>query len=232
MNTIIMILTGVIVLLLAIIVYLSFRLSVKNVFIATTIKKLAGIEKNGNMEELVSFMHELHLSSMYSSFLKDKLFSRNEALDFIYGDIEKMKVYIHYTRDENDARKIMSEGFRFEDSFHRTALPVSKDNLDLRIKHNERKLFGDYLILIGISDNLVNTYSGILREKGVRNFSFENVLTETPPQNNENSDKVFQLSPRFVKGYINYKTGEITRNPNFDPAFDSPAFIRNLEHLN
>lgn len=209
------------------VIVLRVKLSKRNLFIETTLKKIAGMEKSWNLTEMTEFLEEIHKSVQYSSFLNDKILTR-ELTDFIYGNTAEMKVYMHYTREEADARKILSDGFRFADSFHRTALPVAKDNLDLKIKHNNRKLFGDYLVIISISNEIANHYKAELEKSGARNLSLENILTEVPPVKNDNSDMVYLLSPNFIKGYVNYKTGEIIRNPGFNPHFNSPAFSENL----
>jgi hypothetical protein len=82
--------------------------------------------------------------------------------------------------------------------------------------------------LISISNDIVNFYSMELVKAGIRNYTFENILTEIPPLKNENSDIVYQLSPRFIKGYINHRTGKIVRNPEFDPWYNSPLFMKNI----
>jgi hypothetical protein len=46
---------------------------------------------------------------------------------------------------------------------------------------------------------------------------------------NENADVIYQLSNKFVKGYINHQTGEITANPDFNPAFNTELFEKNLD---
>jgi hypothetical protein len=99
------------------------------------------------------------------------------------------------------------------------------------MKHNSRKLFGDYIIVICISNDVANFYSFELEKAGIVNYSFENILTETPPVKNDNSDLVYQLSMQFIKGYVNHKTGAIVKNPGFDPLYDSPKFMRNIDKL-
>lgn len=138
---------------------------------------------------------------------------------------------MHYTKDETDARSILKNGFRYVDSFYKTALPASADKLDLKIKHSSRKFFGEYLIIICISNDIVNYYSSEMIKAGIKNYSFENVLTEHPPVRNENSDQVFQLAVPYIKGYLNLKTGEIIKNPVYDPWHNSTAFIHNLDFL-
>jgi hypothetical protein len=48
---------------------------------------------------------------------------------------------------------------------------------------------------------------------------------------NDNYDLVYQLSSQFIKGYINHRTGEIVKNPGFDPFYNSANFLRNIDLL-
>jgi hypothetical protein len=217
-----------IVALLGYIVFLHIQLSKKNIFIESTVRRLSGINKSRSMDEMMAFLLEIQKLSQFSSFFTEN-FLENSTINFILENDKDTKIYIHYTKDESVARSILRDGFRFADSFYKTALPVSKDKLDLIIKHNSRKFFGEYLVVICISNDIVNYYTSEIVKAGIRNFSFENVLTETPPSGNENSELVYQLSPQFIKGYINYRTGEIFKNSGFDPSYNSPGFIKNID---
>jgi hypothetical protein len=216
--------------LLGYIIYLRIQLSRKNTFIESTFKRLSGIKNNRSTHEMREFLLELQKIKWYSSYFKDKILDES-TIDFILENDKDQKIYLHYTREEADAKNILKEGFRFTDSFYKTALPVSNDLLDMKIKHNSRKFFGDYIIVIAISNGLINFYSDELYQSGIRNHSFENILTEVPMPANNNAECVFQLSPRFIKGYIYRQTGEIFRNPGFDPYFNSPQFMKNIEFL-
>jgi hypothetical protein len=220
----------IIVALMGYIVYLQIQLAKKNIFIESTVKRLSGIEKSRSMDEMMTFLQEIQRKSQFSSFFYDKLLEDN-TINFILENDKNVKIFMHYTKERADAINILKEGFLFADSFYKTALPVFRDRLDLIIKHNSRKSFGDYLIIISISNDIVNFYSMELEKAGIRNFSFENVLTETLPSENENSDPVYQLSPCFIKGYINHRTGEIVKNTEFDPFYNSPAFMKNIKLL-
>jgi hypothetical protein len=216
--------------LLGYIIFLHIQLAKKNIFIESTVRRLSGIEKSWNAEEMMRFLLEMKKVSYYSSFFTDKLFEE-KPMRFLLENEKDVKIYIHYTKEENDAKNILKEGFRFADSFYKTALPVTNDKLDLLIKHNGRKSFGKYLIILCLSDKIVDHYSAELNKKGLKSYFVENVLTVAPPFRNENADIVYQLSNKFVKGFINYQTGEITRNPDYDPLYDSPVFEKNLELL-
>lgn len=219
-----------ILILLGYIIFLHIQLARKNVFIETTVKRLSGIEKSRSLEEMISFLREIQKLSQYSSLFQDK-FQDESVSEFITGGSNENRTYIHYTKREEDARSIIKNGFRFIDSFYKTALPVTNDKLDLTIKHNSRKYFGDYLIVISIDAEIVRQYSSEIEKAGIKEYCFENILTESPPLKNGNSDYIFQLAPQFIKGFVNHVTGEIVKNPAFNPGYNSPSFIKNIELL-
>jgi hypothetical protein len=225
MNTVYLVIIAI---LIFYIIYLHIQMVKKNVFIETTVNRLTGIEKDWKMKDLLSFLEEIKKLNYYHSFFSDKLF-QEETLSYIFEDVNITKIYIHYTKEETDAKSIIANGFRFADSFYKTALPVSNDKLDFIIKHNSRKYFGDWLILICISGKIIESYSLKMKEAGINNYFVENIITETPPEKNDNSDLVYVLPRQYVKGYINHRTGEIFRNPDFNPAYTSPAFLSNIE---
>lgn len=228
--TIIISLITIILALSAYVIYLNIQLSKKNIFIETTVQRLSGIEKNRSLEDMMSFLQEIQELKQYSSIFTDKLLEES-TLKFIIENGKNTKSYIHYTKNETDAHSIIQTGFQFVDSFYKTALPVSRDKLDLKVKHNSRKFFGDFIIVICISNDVANFYAYELGRAGISNYSFENILTETPPLKNDNSDLVYQLSPQFIKGFVNHRTGSIVKNPAFNPLYDSPNFLRNIALL-
>lgn len=182
------------------------------------------------MDEMMNLLKEIQKLSHYSSFLKDKLLEDN-AINYIVENSKDHKLYVHYTKEESDAANILKEGFKFADSFYKTAMAVTDDKLDLTVKHNTRKFFGDYIIIICISNDIANFYSLELKKAGIKDYSFENVLTELPPTGNDNFDPVYLLASRFIKGYINNRTGEIVKNPGFDPYYNSTAFMDNVYRI-
>ena len=216
--------------LLAYIIYLQIQLSKKNVFIETTVKRLSGIEKTRSMEEMMELLREIGKAGLYQPLTPDK-FLEESTTNFILENDDKLNIYMHYTRDEADARNILKVGFRFANSFYKTALPVTRDKLDMVIKHNSQKYYGQYLIIISISSEIVKRFTSDIKRAGLKNVSFENILTEEAPRRNENYEPVYLLPRQFVKGYINHHTGEITKNPDFDPTYSSPAFEKNLFSL-
>ena len=129
------------------------------------------------------------------------------------------------------ARKIFDEGFMFVDSFEKTVEQIINDNVDLTYKHNVRKYYGKYIIVICISNDIYNHYDTELKQLDKHNIQVEQILTELPSCFNENKDEVFTLSKHFIKGFVNYETGVVEFNPKFKPYFNSPAFNENIERI-
>jgi hypothetical protein len=230
LNTTQTILLVVILLLAAYIIYLQIQLVRKNLVIESIARKVSGIERSLKPDELKKFLNELHNFNIRTSLIDDKLFS-DKVLNFIISKDTSKRTYIHYTMDEQVALRILGEGFKFADSFYKTALPVSNDKLDLLIKHNNKKYYGDYIIVISISNELVRYYAEELENAGITNYTFENILTETPPFRNENSELIYLLPSQFIRGYVNYRSGEVITNPVFNPGYSSPGFIENINRL-
>ncbi|HOZ13667.1 MAG TPA: TetR/AcrR family transcriptional regulator [Tenuifilaceae bacterium] len=151
-----------------------------------------------------------------------------DILNFIFEDDSNRLIFIHYTKDEYTARKIIQEGFRYTETFYNTAEQVVNDKLDLMYKHNMYKYYGNYVVVIVITRELFTYYANEVKSRGI-NIYIENIFSETPPSLNENEDKVFTLPNQFIKGYVNYENGSIVFNSNFNPSYNSPIFERNLE---
>jgi hypothetical protein len=220
----------IIILLAGYIIYLHIQVAKKNILIESIVKTLTGIEKDWKTDEMKKLLSDLHRFSFRNTFFEDKLFE-DKTLNFILENERDSKIYIHYTRDEDDAKSILGQGFKFVDSFYKTALTVSNDRLDLMIKHNNRKYFGDFIIIICISNDIVKHFSSELEKAKIKNYYFENVLTETMPVKNDNSDLVYLLPRQFIKGYLNHRTAEIITNPDFNPEYTSPGFKVNIDRL-
>jgi len=153
-----------------------------------------------------------------------------EILNFIFGNCDKNFCFIHYTKDEEIANKIINEGFRYVESFYNTAEQVTNDTLHLTHKHNTYKLYGNYIVVICISNNLYNFFNDELK-KIKKNVSVENILTEQSPILNDNNDYIYFLPKQFIKGYLNYETGKIEINPSYNPNYNPPIFYNNLKEL-
>ena len=162
---------------------------------------------------------------------KVRLFE-DDIIDFILEDHLNKVCYVHYTKDEKVVQQILSEGFKYVDSFHQTAIQVYNDRHDLVYKHSMFKNYGKYVLVINISTDIYNFYSNGLKKDSKIKYHIENILTEQHPITNENGELVYILPTQFIKGYINHETGEMVTNPKFDPNYNPIVFAENLKQNN
>ena len=205
-----------IIILLAYIGFLHFQLYTKNSFIESLVKKQLNIESALSREGLEDIIKQLKGLSNGTQVKHSKLFDK-EIQDFFLKVSDKNVVFIRITK----------EGFLFADSFYKTAEAVTNDKLDLVYKHNLRKNFGKFVVVIGIDKNVYNHYLTEIANSN-KVLSVEQIISKKHPQLNENLDEVYLLPNKYIKGFVNIETGEIHVNKDFNPKFDSPELETNL----
>jgi uncharacterized protein YihD (DUF1040 family) len=211
------------------IAFLHYQLMKKNLFLESVVEKLSQLDKSWNKEMILNFLKKLQNINAESMMKEDRILHDN-ILHYLLEN-RNCRTFIHYTKGISTAQKIVEEGFKFAISFHKTAEPISTDQIDLIYKHNLRKYFGNYIIVICISRGIYDFYEGELNKIDQTNTNIEQILTESPAVLDENKDEVYTLPKEFVKGYLNYESGEITDNPFYNPDYDSQAFRRNLQKV-
>ena len=221
---------GLFIILIIIIGYLYLQLKKKDNYIKLIFDKLNFQYPELEKEELSKILSKLQIVELTKIVTKDKFFNDN-ILDYIFKDTKDKILLLHYTQEKTIADKILKEGFQFRYSFHKTAYKITRDRLDLIYKHSRSKYFGKNVLILSISDEINNYYSEELKKISPPEAFFEQILTEVPPFHDENNDVVYALSNKFVKGYFNYETGEITGNPEFNPNYDCDIFRKNLARL-
>jgi hypothetical protein len=219
----------IILILFVYIAFLHYQLMKKNLFLESIVEKLSRLDKSWNKDAILNLLKKLQNISAESLMKEDKILHQN-ILDYLIGNKGCM-TFIHYTKGSATAQKIISEGFRFAVSFHKTAEPVSADQIDLIYKHNLHKYFGNYIIVICISRDLYHFYESELNKMVRANVNVEQILTESLPELDENKDEIYILPKQFIKGYLNYESGEIVDNPDYNPDYDSQAFRENLKRI-
>lgn len=216
--------------LLGYIILLHVLLARKSNTLKSIKNRIAVLEQNGKNEDINKFLKRLQRIRTENKLVADKLLE-DQIMQFMFEDEITMKIFLHYTRDENIAQKIMGEGFKFVNSFYKTAEPIINDQLDLMYKHSMHKFFGPIVVVIAVSNKVYHFYEEKLHDLHVLDVKTEQILTETKPEINENSDEVYLLPNQYIKGYFNYVSGDIVTNPDFNPHYDSSIFKQNLEKL-
>jgi hypothetical protein len=215
----------IIILLLIYILYLQLRLAKKNHIIESYIARIQKKEEDWSKIGVSSTDLGFNKKVIKDQFMNDDIYN------FLFADNKEVKLYLHYTRTKVVANEILSDGFKFVNSFYKTAELVFNDKLYLMHRHNEHKQFGEFVIVISISKKNFNHYTQELSKLKAKNIAVEQILTEVPHQTDENGEEIFTSPKQFIKGYFNYTTGSIVTNPYYNPDYLSPKFEENLSKL-
>ena len=210
----------VVIVLVCYIAFIHYQMNKKNHLIEKMVDKLGKLEKDWDINHILNLLEKNRLQQSTTKNSRNKLFDE-PVLKFLFSNEDDSKIYIHYTKDENTAKNISKEGFRFVETFEKTAEQVFNDSVDLTYKHNVRKYYGNYIVVICIPNNIYNHYYEELKLLNKQNAQPEQVLSGIPTFLNDNQEEVFTLSKQFIKGYINYETGFIVHNHEFRPRLKS-----------
>lgn len=219
-----------ILLLFAYVVYLQLQLTKKNNILKSVYEKIDKPNSKLNKDDIIRFLENIKNPDYSGVVTKDKFLDKKVS-NFIFDNETEVNLFLHYTTSEKVAKTILQNGFKFVNSFYKTAEYIYNDELYLIHRHHEHKQFGDYVIVICISKELFRKYTSELNKIKSKNIAVEQLLTETPPSLDENAEEVYTLPKQFIKGYFNYTNGEIVRNPDFDYNYNSDSFKNNLQKL-
>lgn len=155
---------------------------------------------------------------------------------------DEVITYAHRTGHKQSAEETLIEGFEHRPHFEDSA-DACGSNLELISRNHfaRTKAFGDYTVVIGIGKELFLKY----RQKILETYKDYNSRTDKPisldsirdavqnflaeePSVNEQEVETHYLPLQFVKGYFNDKTGELVRNPGYNPNYDCEEFEENI----
>ena len=161
------------------------------------------------------------------SYEKD-YFLMPDIQSFVFEATGSDYVFLHYTSEDLIARKIIDEGFKFC-TFDKTTVKMQNDLIDLNYNHLVRKPFGKNVVVICISKTIYEKYLNLINQSSNKYLKVEEVLTDSEPVENDYNELVYTLHLKFIKGYFNYQTGSIVKNPDFDSNYDSDIFIKKIK---
>lgn len=209
--------------------FLHFLLFKKNQLIESLLRSKTTLEDFIAKEGVDEFIRRV--KKIEPSITKERSkFFEHDSQKFILEDEENQVIFIHYTREEETAKQICNEGFRFSESFHKTAESITGDKLDLTYKHYLRKSFGKFVVVISISKKIYDNYIKTITETN-RILNVEQLLSQDISNDNDDSDETYILPKQFIKGYINTDTAQTYLNENFNPSFEPPYIQENLKNL-
>ena len=141
-------------------------------------------------------LHSLRIQEILLSFIRERL---NDS-----------RVYIHFTGDKSVSEKIMSEGFRYCDSFDKTTAEISQSKIDIKYKFQLYRDYGSFLIVICLPLILFDSH----KSKGMdtRHDTLYNLgLSEFDP----GEELEYRLPPKYIFGYINLEENSICKNDQY-----------------
>lgn len=210
--------------------YLHIQLAKKNILLKSFYDKIEKPDSKLAKKDILLFLENLKNPQFSGIVTKDKLLDKKIS-NFLFENDKEIKLFLHYTSRKDVANKILQDGFKFVNSFYKTAEYIYNDELYLVHRHHEHKQYGHFVIVICIFKDTYEKYSNELGKLKAKNISVEQVLTEIPPYTDENSDEVYLLPKQFIKGYFDYTDGTVTENPEFNSNYYSPIFEENLKKL-
>ena len=155
-----------------------------------------------------------------------------EILALLIPDDENVINYTHRTVNEEIARKIVENGLKFTESFYKTTDIVINNPVNLNYVNILRKAYGKYVIVISFSKRIIKHYESILSSSIESNIvEVQQILTDTEPELNEDNEEVYTLSRQFIKGYFSEETETVVYNPEYNPDYESSAFITNIDRI-
>lgn len=211
--------------------YLHLQLAKKNILLKSFYKKIEKPESKLAKKDILLFLENLKNPEFSGKVTKDKLLDKKIS-NFLFENDKDIKLFLHYTSRKEVADKIMQDGFKFVNSFYKTAEYIYNDELYLVHRHHEHKQYGHFVIVICIHKETYEKYSDELGKIKAKNISVEQILTEKAPITDENSDEIYLLPKQFIKGYFDYTDGTITENNEFNSNYHSPVFQENLKRIN
>jgi hypothetical protein len=124
---------------------------------------------------------------------------------------------------------IMTEGFRFEEQLTYSTDRVNpRDPVEISYFLVERKEYGSYTMIIEINKDIFKKFNYLADSADLH---FEDLISIETPVLSDNDEFVYKLSPRYIKGFFNNKTGNLILNPDFNPSYESPVYIKNFNRL-
>jgi hypothetical protein len=208
--------------------YLHFVIAKKNILLKTCFDKIEKVDSKLDKKDIVQFLETLKNPSYTKPVTRDRILDKRIS-NFIFENENEIKLFLHYTPTEDIAKKILIEGFKFANSFYKTAEHIYNDKLYLIQRHHEHKQFGDYVIVICISKDLFKDYNEKLNKLNAKDITVEQILFENPPYIDDNNDLIYTLPHQFVKGFFNFREGTIVENKDFNFSYNSDVFTENLK---
>jgi hypothetical protein len=145
--------------------------------------------------------------------------NKGETLADILNRFKDCCFFLHNTKDLSIARKILNEGFVFENQLsHSTDRVNPNEPVEVSYFLLQRKDYGSYTVIIAIPKTTYELYAIISNNNDI---DIEEIMSITEPYYGDNDELIYTLSPKHVLGYFNIKNSEFFQNDQWDPDFSN-----------
>jgi hypothetical protein len=139
-----------------------------------------------------------------------------EIKDFIFSDLDKNYNFIHVT-DKFSAVGIFKRGFNFANPLYKTADMVLENHDWIEFWWQQRKFYGDQIIVMSISKLLFEYCSNICKHEFDGKINPFQLLNTNKILHFIDGEAQLNLAKNFIKGYIDLEENHIYKNEHFDP---------------
>jgi hypothetical protein len=155
--------------------------------------------------------------------------AKGDFLSVILSDYKDCYVFLHNTKDLDIAEKILEEGFIFENQLpHSTDRVNPGEPIEITYFLFQRKDYGIYTIIIAIPKVIYEFY---LEYSIVFEIGIEEVLSINKPYVSDNDELVYTISPKHILGYFDSNTGELVKNAQYDPTYNTWLSMPDKEQI-
>lgn len=160
-----------------------------------------------------SFSKKVNKDSIHRNIFKSGAYTQ-EQVSFIKEGQGVLFKKIHRTRNYDDALSILKNGLVVESSLYQCIddVGISKEDINIANVFNFR--FGRYSLIIGIpakNPAKKDLDSYLIPAHKLSSPVIEEIIQE------EDFEKPFLLPSKYISGIANQNTGEIIRNPKYNP---------------
>lgn len=128
-------------------------------------------------------------------------------------------VFLHNTREQRVADKILAEGFVFEYQLSHTTDRINPSEIvEISYFMFQRKDYGPYTIVIAIPKKVYTLYT---RYSNQFDITIEELMSKVKPWISDNEEYAYALAPEHIAGYFDNNTLAFVVNPLYNPGYIS-----------
>ncbi len=143
--------------------------------------------------------------------------NKGEILADILRSYSDCYIFLHNTKKEPVAKRILLDGFIYESQLSNTTDRVNPlETIEISYFFFQRKDYGEYTLVIAINKSVYDLYLLLSKKNGI---SLEEVMSAHKPYYGDNDELVFTLPKEHILGYFDGNRNLLIKNPGWDPGF-------------